>query len=353
MTVSRQRLAAMPREPGATASGALGQTVLSVRDVRTYFKTDRGVLRAMDGVSFDLLAGETLGIVGESGSGKSVTCRSLIGLLPRPPAYTSGEVLYENRNLVTLSSRELQALRGAHISMIFQDPMTSLNPVMRVGEQIAESLESHTRQGRAERRRSVLALMRQVGIPSPERRIDDYPHRFSGGMRQRVLIAIALACKPRILLADEPTTALDVTTQDQILSLLLTLQAQFGMSVILVSHDLGVIAETCDRVAVMYGGQFVELGSAADVLTRPRHPYTVGLLKSMPAADTTSRYLMPIPGAPPSLVDPPAGCRFYDRCPLRVPECRTWDTELLAVADGHTSRCRRHAEVTIALGEAE
>jgi peptide/nickel transport system ATP-binding protein len=337
----------------ATESGTHGRAILTVRGVRTYFKTDRGIVRAVDGVSFDLLTGETLGIVGESGSGKSVTCRSLIGLLPRPPAYTSGEVLYEDRNLIGLSSREMQALRGAHISMIFQDPMTSLNPVMRVGDQIAESLMAHTRQGRAERRQSVLALMRQVGIPSPERRIDDYPHQFSGGMRQRVLIAIALACRPRILLADEPTTALDVTTQDQILSLLLTLQQQSGMSVILVSHDLGVIAETCDRVAVMYGGQFVELGATTEVLTRPRHPYTVGLLKSMPAADTTSRYLMPIPGAPPTLVDPPAGCRFYDRCPIREQECRTWDTELLPVAAGHAARCRRHGDVTIALGDAE
>jgi oligopeptide/dipeptide ABC transporter ATP-binding protein len=351
MMLSEERRALEPSRIATARPRAGGPTILSVRDVRTYFKTDRGILRAMDGVTFDLLTGETLGIVGESGSGKSVTCRSLIGLLPRPPAYTSGEVLYENRNLVALSAHELQALRGAHISMIFQDPMTSLNPVMRVGEQIAESLESHTRQSRAERRQSVLELMRQVGIPSPERRIDDYPHQFSGGMRQRVLIAIALACRPRILLADEPTTALDVTTQDQILSLLLSLQERFGMSVILVSHDLGVIAETCDRVAVMYGGQIVELGSTAEVLTQPRHPYTVGLLQSMPAADTTSRYLTPIPGAPPTLVDPPAGCRFYDRCPIGEAECQTWDTELVSIAAGHTARCRRHQAVTLTMGD--
>jgi peptide/nickel transport system ATP-binding protein/oligopeptide transport system ATP-binding protein len=332
-------------QPVAAEPAAEGTVILSVRDLRTYFTGERGVLQAVDGVSFDLYAGETLGIVGESGSGKSVTCRSLIGLLPRPPAYTYGEVRYGDRNLVTLQPRALQALRGAHISMIFQDPMTSLNPVMRIGDQIAESLEAHTRQGRAERRRSVLELLRQVGIPSPEHRIDDYPHQFSGGMRQRVLIAIALACRPKILLADEPTTALDVTTQDQILSLLLRLREQYGMSVILVSHDIGVIAETCDRVAVMYAGQFVELGTTHDLLTRPRHPYTAGLLKSMPTADTTSRYLTPIPGAPPALIAPPRGCRFHDRCPLRAPECLTWETELLQVGPGHSARCRRHAEV--------
>jgi len=319
--------------------------ILAVRDLRTYFATDAGVLRAVDNVSFDLYPGETFGIVGESGSGKSVTCRSLIGLLPTS-ARTTGSVQYGDRELVGLSSRAMQGLRGAHISMIFQDPMSALNPVMKVGDQIAEALEAHGRANRTGRRAAAIDLMRRVGIPLAERRVDDYPHQFSGGMRQRVVIAIALACRPQILLADEPTTALDVTIQDQILSLLLALQQEFGMSIILVSHDLGVIAETCDRVAVMYGGQIVEMGTAATLLTRPRHPYTVGLLRSLPGT-TATRYLTPIPGAPPSLVDPAPGCRFYDRCPLHTERCRTWATELLDVeADGrHLARCWRHEEV--------
>ena len=321
---------------------AEGTPVLSVRDLYTYFRTPRGVLQAVDGVSFDLYPGETFGIVGESGSGKSVTCRSLIGLLPSPPAHTTGSVIYGGRNLVGLSSRQMQGVRGAHIAMIFQDPMTSLNPVMRVGDQIEEVLQIHTPLDRTERRNTAVQLLKRVSIPMAERRLDDYPHQFSGGMRQRVLIAMALACKPKILLADEPTTALDVTIQDQILSLLLALQREFGMSVILVSHDLGVIAETCDRVAVMYGGQIVELADTRTLLTRPRHPYTAGLLRSLPGQQTDSRYLTPIPGAPPVLIDPPKGCRFFDRCPLRAEECKTWKTELLQVGANHLSRCRRH-----------
>ena len=321
---------------------AEGTPVLSVRDLYTYFRTPRGVLQAVDGVSFDLYPGETFGIVGESGSGKSVTCRSLIGLLPSPPAHTTGSVIYGGRNLVGLSSRQMQGVRGAHIAMIFQDPMTSLNPVMRVGDQIEEVLRIHTPLDRTERRNTAIQLLKRVSIPMAERRLDDYPHQFSGGMRQRVLIAMALACKPKILLADEPTTALDVTIQDQILSLLLALQREFGMSVILVSHDLGVIAETCDRVAVMYGGQIVELADTRTLLTRPRHPYTAGLLRSLPGQQTDSRYLTPIPGAPPVLIDPPKGCRFFDRCPLRAEECKTWKTELLQVGANHLSRCRRH-----------
>ena len=342
-------MATVERTPqGATSvPGAVpaGEPLLRVQDLRTYFATPAGVVRAVDGVSFDLYPGETFGIVGESGSGKSVTCRSLIGLLPSPPAYTTGTVLYQGRNLVGLTTQEMQAVRGAHISMIFQDPMTSLNPVMRVGDQIAEALEAHTKQRRAARRKTALDLMRRVGIPLAERRMNDYPHQFSGGMRQRVTIAIALACTPRILLADEPTTALDVTIQDQILSLLLRLQRDFGMTVVLVSHDLGVIAETCTRVAVMYAGQIVELADTPTLLTRPRHPYTVGLLRSLPGRDTSSRYLTPIPGAPPGLIDAPPGCRFYDRCSLHTDECRGWSTALLPVGPEHTTRCRRHDHV--------
>jgi len=336
-------LAADLREPtGQTPEP--GSVILSVRDLHTSFNTEHGMIRAVDGVSFDLLAGETFGIVGESGSGKSVTCRSLIGLLPTPPAITRGQVLYNGRNLIGLSARQMQMVRGAHISMVFQDPMTFLNPLMRVGDQIAESLQAHTSMGKRERMTAALRLMREVGIPVPERRISDYPHQFSGGMRQRVLIAIALACRPRILLADEPTTALDVTIQDQILSLLLNLQREFGMTVVLVSHDLGVIAETCDRMAVMYGGQIVEQGDTVTLLTQPKHPYTQGLLRSLPGA-STGKYLTPIPGAPPSLIDPPSGCRFLDRCPLAMEQCRTWHTELLPVGPNHLSRCIRHDQM--------
>jgi len=331
----------MADDATGVAARAVGDPMLRVQNLHTYFATDRGILRAVDGVSFDLYSGETFGIVGESGSGKSVTCRSLIGLLPRPPAYTTGTVRYDGRNLVDLPERDMRKIRGAHISMIFQDPMTALNPVMRVGDQIAESLEAHAAVPARQRQAVALELMRHVGIPLAERRMRDYPHQFSGGMRQRVVIAIALACRPKVLLADEPTTALDVTIQDQILSLLLALQRDFGTSVILVSHDLGVIAETCDRVAVMYGGQIVEIGDTATLLTRPRHPYTVGLLRSLPGA-TETRYLTPIAGAPPSLIDPAPGCRFYDRCPLHMDECRTWDTTLLPVGPGHSVRCWRH-----------
>ncbi len=322
-----------------------GEPLLSVRDLRTFFVTDRGVLRAVDGVSFDLYAGETFGIVGESGSGKSVTCRSLIGLLPSPPAHTTGTVRFGGRNLVGLPMSEMQKVRGAQISMIFQDPMSSLNPVMSVGDQIAEAMEAHTSLNRAERRKAAIELMRSVGIPLAGRRVGAYPHEFSGGMRQRVLIAIALACRPKILLADEPTTALDVTIQDQILSLLLSLRDEFGMSIILVSHDLGVIAETCTRVAVMYGGQIVEMTDTETLLTHPRHPYTVGLLRSLPGTETGSRYLTPIPGAPPSLIDPPPGCRFYERCSLRTEQCRDWPAELLTVGQNHLARCLRHEHV--------
>jgi len=329
---------------GARRAQAVSAPILQVQDLYTYFATDRGVLRAVDGVSFDLYPGETFGIVGESGSGKSVTCRSLIGLLPRPPAYSSGTVRYGEQNLVDIPEREMRKIRGAHISMIFQDPMTALNPVMRVGDQIAEALEAHPDAAHRDRHAAALELMRRVGIPQAARRMRDYPHQFSGGMRQRVVIAIALACTPKILLADEPTTALDVTIQDQILSLLLSLQRDEGMTVVLVSHDLGVIAETCDRVAVMYGGQIVEMADTHTLLTRPRHPYTVGLLRSLPAVDApeSARYLTPIPGAPPDLVDPPSGCRFYARCPLAADACRTWSTELIPVQPGHVTRCLRH-----------
>src|SRR6478735_4881635 len=327
------------------AADPAGDAILTVEGLHTFIRTDGGIVRAVDDVSFTLRRGEILGLVGESGSGKSVTCRTLMGLMPSPPAWSIGEVDYAERpgrNLLTVGGAELQRLRGAHLSMIFQDPMSALNPVMRVGDQIEEAVAAHARLGPRERRRAALQLLDRVGIPAASRRMRGYPHEFSGGMRQRVLIAAAIASHPRVLFADEPTTALDVIIQDQILSLLLELQRDFGMSMILVSHDLGVIAEMCDRIAVMYGGQIVELADARTLLTEPRHPYTISLLRSLPDADRKTKYLQSIPGTPPRLVDIEPGCRFATRCPLATPECRTWETELLAAAGAHLVRCRRH-----------
>jgi len=332
-----------PTSDRASANGFdTGAPVLRVEDLRVSITTARGAVQAVDGVSFSLGAGETFGVVGESGCGKSVTLRALIGLMPTGRTKTSGHVYYEGRDLLGLDERALGRMRGAHISMIFQDPMSYLNPVLRVYEQIDEALRRHTSLGRAARQERIIELLRLVGIPSPESRVRQYPHQFSGGMRQRVLIAIALACSPRVLLADEPTTALDVTIQDQILKLLLSLRRDLGMGVVLVSHDLGVIVQTCTRTAVMYAGQIVEMAETRELVARPKHPYTVGLLRSLPSMTTRSRYLQPIPGAPPSLINLPIGCRFFERCPLRGEECRTWKTELLEAGPGHATRCLRH-----------
>ena len=335
--------------PVAPARTGPAANVLEVEDLYTYIESDRGIVHAVDGISLSLREGEILGLVGESGCGKSVTCRTIAGLMPSPPAHSTGSVRYAGygeRNLLELSAAEQQRLRGSHLAMIFQDPMSALNPVMRVGDQIEEAVAAHTRLAGRERRRRALELMERVGIPIASRRMRDYPHQFSGGMRQRVLIAMAIASRPCVLLADEPTTALDVVIQDQILSLLLELQRDFGMSMILVSHDLGVIAETCDRVAVMYAGQIVEMSDTATLLTRPRHPYTIALLRSLPDAEAPDRYLQSIAGAPPPLVDVAPGCRFVPRCPLAVERCRTWETELLPAADDHLVRCWRHEETT-------
>ena len=329
-------------EPSPLAGGE----VLRVDGLHTYIETDSGVVRAVDDVSFSLRQGEILGLVGESGSGKSVTCRTLMGLMPSPPARSIGTVSYEGfpgRNLLDARGAELQRLRGAHLSMIFQDPMSSLNPVMRIGDQVEEAVGSHERLSQRERRKRAAELLDRVGIPAAHRRMRGYPHEFSGGMRQRVLIATAIASKPRVLFADEPTTALDVIIQDQILSLLLELQRDSGMSMVLVSHDLGVIAEMCDRIAVMYAGEIVELADTTTLLTAPRHPYTISLLRSLPDSDQRARYLPSIVGTPPQLTDVEPGCRFAPRCPLMTDECRTWTTELLSPGEGaHLVRCRRH-----------
>jgi peptide/nickel transport system ATP-binding protein len=322
------------------ATGVATKPILQVRDLRTSFATSAGIVQAVDGVSFDIHPGETFGLVGESGCGKSVTCRSIIRLLPSH-AMTEGKVLFGGGDLLMAGAEQMRHVRGGEISMIFQDPMSALNPVLKIGDQVAEAVQAHLGVGRRAAAARALELLRLVGIPAPERRLREYPYQFSGGMRQRVLIAIALAGEPKVLLADEPTTALDVTIQDQILKLIIRLQRELGMSVILVSHDLGVIAQVCRRVAVMYAGQIVEQGEVETVLREPRHPYTMGLLASLPGIGAPQRYLHPIAGAPPSLLDPPSGCRFHPRCPYAVERCRSWSPELLTVGPQHTAACWR------------
>ncbi|MBB4062861.1 ABC transporter ATP-binding protein [Gellertiella hungarica] len=295
--------------------------VLEIRNLTTSFGPQERPLVAVDGLSLSLKAGEIHGLVGESGSGKSITLRSILGLI-QPRGRVGGEILWKGRNLAALSERELGAIRGKEIAMIFQEPMTSLNPLLPVGLQITENLAAHTGLARAEREREAVALLDRVGIPGARARLADFPHEFSGGMRQRVMIAIALASRPQLLLADEPTTALDVTIQDQILRLLQSLAAEFGMSVILVTHDMGVVAACCDRVSVMYGGRLCESGPTADVIAAPRHPYTRGLLHSIPRGVAPRTPLYSIPGVPPGLGERPPGCAFAPRCPNALDVCR-------------------------------
>jgi oligopeptide transport system ATP-binding protein len=293
--------------------------LLEVDDLRTHFFTREGVVRAVDGVSFSVDAGQTLGIVGESGCGKSVTALSIVRLLPSPPArIVSGSIRFDGRELTTLSERELEDVRGRQIAMVFQDPMTALNPTLTIGTQIAEVLERHLGLEGAAARRRAAELLDEVGITRPQERLDDYPHHFSGGMRQRVVIAIAIAAEPRLLIADEPTTALDVTVQAQVLDLLDDLRREHEMAMILITHNMGVVAESADDVAVMYAGQVVEQAPARELFRRPEHPYTEALLAALPDledADARERRLAAIPGRPPDLIDPPSGCRFAPRCP--------------------------------------
>src|SRR6266851_8012088 len=326
----------------------VGEPLLTVEDLHTYLATGQGVVRAVDGVSFTVGQAEVLGIVGESGCGKTVTCRTIMGLMPRRTAFSSGKVIYHPNgggSLLDLPQSELQKLRGAHLAMIFQDPMTALNPVRSIGDQLIEAVTAHASLSRAEARDRAIGLLIRVGIPAPERRMRDYPFQFSGGMLQRALIAIALASSPRLLLADEPTTSLDVIIQDQILSLLLELQRDTGMSMILVSHDLAVITEVCDRVIVMYAGQVVEEGATADIITEPKHPYTRALLDALPQSGQHGE-LRSITGSPPSLIDVPGGCRFAPRCRLATQECLSWETELIEISGpGRLARCLHHDEV--------
>ncbi len=297
------------------------QAILDVHDLRVEIPLSRGTVHAVDGASFHLAPGESLGLVGESGCGKSMTLRAILGLLPQPGKIVGGQVLFEGEDLTSASQSRLRNVRGAGIGIIFQEPMTALNPVMRVVDQIAEGPMVHLGQSRSEARKRALDLMRQVGIPDPTRRASAYPHELSGGMRQRVMIAIALACEPRLILCDEPTTALDVTIQDQILKLLASLRADFGVSVVFVTHDLAVVAQTCERIAVMYAGQVVETGTVDEVFRAPRHPYTLGLLRSVPRFDVVRQKLDSIAGQPPDLVMPPGGCRFHPRCPYAQDDC--------------------------------
>ena len=314
--------------------------ILDVRDLVTEFRLHDATIAANDKVSFQIPKGTTLGIVGESGSGKSVLCRSILRLIPSPPGYiTSGEIWFEGRDLLTLDEQAMARVRGTRIRMVFQNPMTSLNPVWPIGDQITEGLRVHYGlSGRAARDEGI-ELLRRVGIPSPAERFHDYPFQWSGGMLQRAVIAMAMAGEPTLLLADEPTTALDVTIQDQILALLLDLQSRTGMSLILVSHDLAVVAETCDRVAVMYAGQIMETAPTKALFEAPRHPYTLGLLSSIPKFVDGDSRLLPIPGQPPNLATLQGGCPFAERCQFATADCTTTPVTLRPVAEDHFSAC--------------
>jgi peptide/nickel transport system ATP-binding protein len=331
-------------------------TILSVRDLRTWFKGRRSTAKAVDGVTFDLQRGKTLAVVGESGSGKSVTSLSIMGLLARPGAIESGEILFRDRqervhDLARFTPRQFRALRGREIAMIFQEPMTSLNPLYTIGDQIGEMIALHEPVGRSETRKRALEMLRHVEIPDAGSRLDDYPHQMSGGMRQRVMIAMALACSPSLLIADEPTTALDVTIQAQILDLLRRLQDQFGMSILFITHNLGVVAEIAHDVVVMYAGRVVEQAPVMDLFAHQTHPYTRGLLACTPDAerdlgpDGERQTLYSIPGSVPPITELPPGCAFEPRCGYAVPACRTALPPLVKAREGSVSRCIRSHEI--------
>jgi peptide/nickel transport system ATP-binding protein len=329
--------------------------LLEVRGLETTFAVEGGEFRAVDGVSFALEAGRTLGLVGESGCGKSVTALSIMGLVPQPPGRISGgEILFEGVDLRSLGAERLRELRGDRMSMIFQEPMSSLNPAFSVGEQIVEGILRHRAIGAAAAKRRALEMLERVRIPSPARRFDDFPHRLSGGMRQRVMIAMALACEPKLLIADEPTTALDVTIQAQILDLMRTLREETGAAIMLITHDLGVVAELADEVAVMYSGRIVEHAPAAALFTEPQHPYTIGLLGSIPRLHLEQQRLLAIEGQVPDPMAPVKGCSFHPRCPFAVAQCRSADppfAEVTGAGGGHSTACWE-APLEVALREA-
>ncbi len=317
--------------------------LLEIKGLKTHFFTEDGVVPAVDGVNVSVGKGKMLAIVGESGCGKSVTMLSTMGLIPDPPGrIVAGEVFFEGRNLVQLSQAELRMIRGNEISMIFQEPMTSLNPVFTIGEQIIEAIILHLKLTKRTARERAIEMLKMVRIPAPERRIDDYPHQLSGGMRQRVMIAMALSCNPKLLIADEPTTALDVTIQAQILDLLRRLQAEIGMSVILITHDLGVVAELVERVVVMYAGKVVEESEVKELFRNPSHPYTQGLLASIPTVDHATDRLTVIPGIVPNPLKMPGGCRFHPRCGCASDCCQSSEPAPKTIGPGHYVRCWRH-----------
>jgi oligopeptide/dipeptide ABC transporter ATP-binding protein len=322
------------------------EVILRVKDLRTYFNTDEGTVKAVDGVSFDLRKGETLGIVGESGSGKSVTNLSIINIIPNPPGkIAGGEILFMGEDLLKMAPREIRAIRGNKISMIFQDPMTSLNPFLRISTQMTETIILHQGLGTDAARAKAIEMLKLAGIPAPEKRIDQYPHQFSGGMRQRVMIAMSLSCNPEILIADEPTSALDVTIQAQILDLMKDLTARLGTAVILITHSLGVVAGMCDTLCVMYAGRIVERGATDAVFADPKHPYTQGLIKSVPRLDVVSgNRLSSIRGQPPNVIDLPDCCPFYPRCDKAMDICKRKYPAVSRFDDGRSVACWLYSE---------
>ena len=321
--------------------------LLEVKDLTTHFFTQDGVVKAVDGISYTLAEGEVLGVVGESGCGKSVHALSIMRLVANPPGrIVGGEILFEGENLLNMDDSEMRHIRGNRIAMVFQEPMTSLNPVLTIGRQLTETLELHQKMARREARTRAAELLQTVGIPDSESRLSDYPHQFSGGMRQRVMIAMALSCNPRLIIADEPTTALDVTIQAQILELMRDLAVEFGTAMVIITHNLGVVARYAHRVVVMYAGKIVETGTAHDIYRNPRHPYTIALLNSVPRLDATERVrLDAIEGLPPDLVDLPQGCSFAPRCKYAYERCTQETPVLLETDTNHTSACWRHDEL--------
>lgn len=321
--------------------------LLEVTDLKTYFYTDDGVIKAVDGVSFSVDVGKTIGIVGESGCGKSVTAMSILRLIPDPPGkIVNGEIIFEGEDLTKVSDKRILEIRGNNISVIFQEPMTSLNPVFTVGYQIGEVLMLHQKLSEEEAKERAIDMIRLVGIPNPERIVDEYPHQLSGGMRQRIMIAMALACQPRLLIADEPTTALDVTIQAQILEIMNDLKNKLNTSIMLITHDLGVVAEMADHVIVMYSGKVVEDAPIIELFKNPRHPYTIGLMGSIPSLVKEGQRLETIPGAVPNPLYLPKGCYFHPRCKYAIDECKKAQPELREVAPGHKAACIRAEEVT-------
>ena len=319
------------------------EKVLQVKDLELWFVNEFGAKKILNGISFDIFKGETLGIVGESGCGKSVTSLSIMRLLNEPPARLRGQINFQGRNLLTLSEKQMQPIRGNRISMIFQEPMTSLNPVFTIGNQLTETFTLHQGLSKREAKQRCIDLLRMVRIPEPEQRFDEYPHQLSGGMRQRVMIAMALACQPELLIADEPTTALDVTIQAQVLELMKELQKDMGTSIAFITHDLGVISEMCDRVIVLYCGEVVEEAMVDDIFADPKHPYTIGLLSTLPKIGNEER-LETIPGVVPPAGKFPAGCVFAPRCKYATEKCHACKPDLVEVGDGHRARCFRYTE---------